>query len=99
MKQIAKNPDCNYEEVFNNIYHSAHLYIKQDYFENNVHRLLAKETHYQQLRYLERVLIGADLLKDKTTVLFVDCCSLMNTFDRKVVIAVTLAGKLFCRKF
>jgi hypothetical protein len=78
MKQIAKNPDCNYEEVFNNTYNISHLYIKQDYFEDNVHRLLAKETHYQQLRYLKRVLIGADLRKGKTTVLFTDCCSLTN---------------------
>jgi hypothetical protein len=78
MKQIAKNPDCNYEEVLKNIYHIYHLYIKQNYFERNIHRLLAKETQYQQLRHLERVFIGADLRKEKTTVLFVDSCNLTN---------------------
>jgi hypothetical protein len=56
----------------------AHMYIKQGYFEGNVHRLLAKETQYQQLRYLEKVFIGADLRKEKTTVLFAECCNLTN---------------------
>jgi hypothetical protein len=78
MKQLAKNPDCNYEEVFKNIYFRSHVFIKQDYFEGNVHRLLAKETQYQQLRYLERAFRGADLQKREATVLFVDRCRLAN---------------------
>jgi hypothetical protein len=34
------------------------LYIERGYFDDNVHRLLEKEVHYQQLRYLEKVFKG-----------------------------------------
>jgi hypothetical protein len=54
-KQLIRNPYCSYEEVFFNVYHRYRFYIERSYFEGNVHRLLEKETHYQQLRYLEKL--------------------------------------------
>jgi hypothetical protein len=54
-RQLIRNPYCNYEQMFHNINHRNALYVKQSYFEGNVHRLLEKEAHYQQLRYLEKM--------------------------------------------
>jgi hypothetical protein len=55
---LIQKPYCSYEQVFNNVYHQNALYIERSYFEGNVHRLLKKEAHYQQLRYLEKVFKG-----------------------------------------
>jgi hypothetical protein len=57
-KQLIKNTHCSYEKVFYNVYQRHKFYIERSYFEDNVHRLLEKETHYQQLRYLEKVFRG-----------------------------------------
>jgi hypothetical protein len=55
---LIRNPYCNYEQVFNSFYYQNGLYIERSYFEGNIHRLLEKEAHYQQLRYLEKVFKG-----------------------------------------
>jgi hypothetical protein len=54
-KQLIRNPNCYYEQVLSHIYYRNGMYVEQSYFEGNVHRLLEKETHYQQLRYLEKM--------------------------------------------
>jgi hypothetical protein len=59
-KQLIRDPNCCYEEMFNNVMGRYNLYIERSYFDNNVHRLLEKEVQYQQLRYLEKVFKWAD---------------------------------------
>jgi hypothetical protein len=57
-KQLIRNPYCSYEEMFSNVCNRNALYVERNYFEGNVHRLLEKEAHYQQLNYLEKVFRG-----------------------------------------
>jgi hypothetical protein len=57
--QLIRNPHCSYEQVFRSIYYYNKFCIERSYFEANAHRLLEKETHYQQLKYLEKVFKGA----------------------------------------
>jgi hypothetical protein len=96
-KQLIQNPYHSYEQVFSNIYHRTALYVERSYFEGNVHRLLEKETHNQQLRYLEKVFKAAFECKGKTNVFFIDRCSLIEGRESAIV-TVSLAGDLHCKK-
>jgi hypothetical protein len=95
---VIRYPYCNYEQAFNCIYNQNALYIERGYFEGNVHRLLEKETHYQQLRYLEKVFKGAFECKGKANVFFIDRCSLIEGRESIVIMAVSLTGALHFKK-
>jgi hypothetical protein len=97
-KQLIRDPYCSYEKVFNNIYYRNALYIERSYFEGNIHRLLEKETHYQQFRYLEKVFKGAIECKGKANVLFIDRYSLIEGRESNVIVTVSLAGALHYEK-
>jgi hypothetical protein len=96
-KQLIQNPYSSYEQVFNNVYYRNKLYIERSYFVDNFHRLLEKETHYQQLRYLEKVFKAAFECKGKANVFFIDRCSLIEGRESAIV-NVSLAGDLHCKK-
>jgi hypothetical protein len=97
-KLLIRNPNVSYEEVLRYADRHHSLYIEQAYFDSNIERLLSKEAQYQQLRYLEKVLKEIDERKEGTSVIFVDSCRLTDEKESNVIVAVTLAGTLACRK-
>jgi hypothetical protein len=91
--ELIKNPNCNYEVVVK-IYYKHHIFIEPGYFEENVHRLLEKETQCQQLRYLEKVFKWADQQKEQLNVIFIDF-SRFNE-ENSIIVVVNLVGTLTC---
>jgi hypothetical protein len=95
IKQLIRNPNCEYEDVAKKNWFVMGLFIGRDYFEENVHRLLEKEANYQQLRYLEKIFKWADQYKARKNVHFIDCCNL--NAGNSAMVVVTLAGTLTIR--
>jgi hypothetical protein len=93
-RQLNKNPYCSYKEVFNEVFKKNKLYIERSYFEDNVHRLLEKETHYQQLKYLQKIFKKGFECKEKENVIFIDRCSVIKGRDSSAIVAVSLTGAL-----
>jgi hypothetical protein len=60
--------------------------------------LLEKETHYQQLRYLEKVFKGAIECAGKANVFFIDRCNLIEGRESSAIVAVSLIGTFSCKK-
>jgi hypothetical protein len=75
------------------------VFIKRSYFEDNINCLIAKEAHYQQLKYLKRLLKEADQKhKEGGSVYIVDSCSLIEGKESSIIVSVALAGGLAWKK-
>jgi hypothetical protein len=76
-RQLIKNPQCSYQDVYLKTYGQTAIRIEEDYFNDNFFSILLKEVQYQQFRYLGKVFKSInDRIRNDRSVIFLDCVSL-----------------------
>jgi protein-arginine kinase activator protein McsA len=76
-RQLIKNPQCSYKDMYIKTYSLTAIRIKEDYFNDNIFSILLKEVQYQQFKYLGKVFKSiSDSIRNDRSVIFLDCVSL-----------------------
>jgi protein-arginine kinase activator protein McsA len=83
-RQLIKNPQCSYKDMYIKTYSLTAIRIKEDYFNDNLFSILLKEVQYQQFKYLGKVFKNInDMINKDISIMFLDSVSLKEEEEQE----------------